>query len=435
MSSIICFRLPSDNRKELVFRPKRIPLKTLYDTTLLFPCIGLYHATTGIPVGHPGFERWLFELQKVEDRKSQTLWKKAENLCSFLNFMLWNTNCDRFQDLSLNHLRDFMIDYRKIPGGADRDPQEWARGISDIFQFLKTYIENNESLSDFKLEPKDLYTPVSVSIKNGKRKIIVNKMSKLYVKPPKKRHKKYRYLLHGHLELFLFEAKKYDPMILPAIMLQAYAGLREGEVVNITMSSIKRITGRYSRIKKIVIELMDEAEFSKEHAGKTEFGSNKVYRRQEVYWDFIDEVIGVLDEHEKYMISRGYSADDDAPLFRNHWGKPLTVSAYSSRVKKLFYEHFLPDLKRLCEHQGTWAENAPYIEAYEREYPGAHMFRHWFTMYLLEYTNLTIEEIAMWRGDKDSEAMKAYIHINERFIRAFKESIFTAQRALFKEIL
>ena len=63
------------------------------------------------------------------------------------------------------------------------------------------------------------------------------------------------------------------------------------------------------------------------------------------------------------------------------------------------------------------------------------MFRHWFTMYLLQNTNLTDDEISKWRGDSCIDSMQAYIHANSEFIRLFRESVFAFQKSVLEEIL
>ena len=113
----------------------------------------------------------------------------------------------------------------------------------------------------------------------------------------------------------------------------------------------------------------------------------------------------------------------------------MSVDTYKGRVKKLFYEHFLPDLKKASEQMGTWAIDAPYIEAFEEDYPGAHAFRHWFTMYLFQRAQLTHDEISKWRGDKSRESMLTYIHVNADMLESFKMSAHTFQRSWLEEVL
>ena len=79
------------------------------------------------------------------------------------------------------------------------------------------------------------------------------------------------------------------------------------------------------------------------------------------------------------------------------------------------------------------ADNAPYIDAYERNYPGAHMLRHWYTMYLLQHTDLTADEVSKWRGDSSTESMREYIHANADLIHTYKCSVFAFQRWVLEE--
>ena len=113
----------------------------------------------------------------------------------------------------------------------------------------------------------------------------------------------------------------------------------------------------------------------------------------------------------------------------------MSVHTYKRRVKKLFFEHFLPDLKKASEQNGTWAIDAPYIEAYEDDYPGAHAFRHWFTMYLLQKAKLPTDLISKWRGDSNRESMLTYIHINADMLESFETAAHTFHRSWLEEIL
>lgn len=66
---------------------------------------------------------------------------------------------------------------------------------------------------------------------------------------------------------------------------------------------------------------------------------------------------------------------------------------------------------------------------------GAHMFRHWFTMYLLTKARLTSGEIMKWRGDSSQESMNDYIHENADLIEIFRESSYTFQSQILEDIL
>ena len=435
MTKVLTFKSRAPDRNGFIFISRGVKMHTAEGESLTFPCIGLYDRETGISICFPGFERWLFRIEKTELKRSETLRKKSGNFCSFLNWFLWNTCHDRLCEVTVSDLRSFMISFREKENGEPRSPSEWERGVSDVFDFLIAYHQQNSGNLPFAYSPDLLREKYEVRNGRNGRRVIVTHMNRFSVKPPMKRSRKYRLLLFGHLEMLLYEAKKYDPMLVLGIMLQSYAGLREGEVVNLTRRSLRRVYAGFGRIGKITIDLTDEPKFSKRHQGRKEFGKIKVYRTQEVFPDFISEIVMEMDRHDALLDSLGILDEPDAPLFANVWKKPMTVKTYSERVRKLFLYRFVPDLKRISENQATWAENAPYVEAYESSYPGAHMFRHWFTMYLLQYARLSSDEISKWRGDSSIESMQDYVHVNSEFIRVFRESAFAFQRSVLEEIL
>ncbi len=62
-------------------------------------------------------------------------------------------------------------------------------------------------------------------------------------------------------DLLLYEAKKYDPDITAGIALGAYAGIREGEMVNVTCGRVKTIRGSYGSISGIEVDLTAKAPY------------------------------------------------------------------------------------------------------------------------------------------------------------------------------
>ena len=426
---VLQFCIPSENRKKFIFTNRPVEIAT---ENVKFPCICLCEKETNLLVSTPGFERWYLNLSEVQAMATMTLQKRAYTICSFLNFWLWNTNCDRISELTLNDIRNFLIDYKKINADTERDLDSWNRGISEVFNFLIRYYEYNKEKMEFSYRTEELCSVGVVRDSGTGRKSIVRKYNKFSVKPPAKHQKKNRLLVYGYLDFILEEAKKHDPMIVLGIALQAYAGLREGEIVNITRRNIHMTYAGFGRIGKICVDITRQAPFSQD--GKSTFGNIKVLRNQEVYSDFVPIIQRIYEQHMNLLTLMDVPADPDAPLFLNKWRKPLSSNTYRVRVQKLFQEHFLPDLQRYCEENGTWAENAPYIQAYQEEYPGAHMFRHWFTMYLVTKTNLSTEEIAKWRGDSSMESMMSYIHVNADMLALYKDSAYRFQRSIWAEV-
>ncbi len=436
MSNVIAFHNIQDERQKYEFINKPVHINLPTGESIQFPCICLYKKDDMSPVAYPCLERWLFRLNETRLMASTTMRKKAAALCNFANYILHETTVDYIHELTVQDIRNFLSVYRIKDNGESRTAQSWEEGVAAIYEFLKTYYDYNKEALDFTYSGNDLVSTNIVKDTQSRRKIVAKQYNYLSVKAPSQKSKKNRLLLYDYLELFLFECVKYDPMIVLGVALQAYSGIREGEVVNLTYDRfIMRYSG-FGRIGDITLDLMEAAPFISERKHKkSSFGEIKRFRKQTVYPDFNDMVLKYFNSHSAHIEALGYKPDGESPIFLNEWGKPMSVHTYKERVKKIFYEHFLPALKTVADTQGTWAADAPFIEAYESEYPGAHMFRHWFTMYLVEKTPLTTDEISKWRGDSNRDSMLTYVHINADMLEAYRNISHNYQRSVLEEIL
>jgi integrase len=237
--------------------------------------------------------------------------------------------------------------------------------------------------------------------------------------------------MYGHLEALLYAAKKYEPMIYLSIALQAYSGLREGEVVNLSFSDIS-IKRRMGTVEKISLDLNKSDKF---RMGKSHTGVIKKPRIQDVYCDFVEDIEDAIEFHKDYLEARGFSTEGDHPLFYNKQGNPMSVTTLQSRIRDLFNDYFLKILKETSDNTEFNGETYAYIEAYDDEYPGAHMFRHWFTMYLITKKKLRPEEVRKWRGDSpNSNSYEEYMHLNYDLIEEYRKTAYSFQERLIEDI-
>ena len=360
-----------------------------------YPCIVLYEEETDIPILYTGLERYLCHLVKSELLNGKTLSAKAYAICHFLNYILKETDINSLHECTLGTVRGFLKSMKTKEDGTEYSKSTWLRYRDYVMDFLLMYYTYNRDILPFQYVGEELKSLTIVKDEKHHKKATIVHNASLHISAPKTTHKKNRILIDGYLDLLLYEAK----------------------------------------VSGIEIDLTDKAPYFKNWSKKTDPGTIKKNRIQKVYNDFISNISDLYEYHIALMESRGFDTSKDAPLFVNRQGKPMTVQTYSDRVKKLFYERFLPSLKRTCELQGTYADNAAFIEAYEIEYPGAHMFRHWFTMYLLTKARLTSGEIMKWRGDSSQESMNDYIHENADLIEIFRESSYTFQSQILEDIL
>lgn len=429
MNNVIQFpqRDVSAYRSKCVFMNRAVPVLDEDGKKKNYPCLVLYEKETGIPILYTGLERYLCHLVKGEVLNEKTLAQRAYAVCHFLNYLLEKTDINAVHECSLETIRSFLKGIKRKDDGSDYKKDTWLRYRDYVVDFLILYYVSNKDTLTFSYKDDELRSFGIARDEKHRRKAVIVHNSSFHVPAPKTTHKKNRILVDGYLDLLMYEAKKYEPGITLGIALGAYAGLREGEVVNITCGRIEVVRKNFGIVSGIVVDLTEKAPHFADWKGRTDPGTIKKYRKQRIYNDFIESFMGIFEEHLLDMERRGYNTGPDAPVFVNRQGKPMTVQTYSDRVKRLFYDRFLPSLKMTCEMQGVYADHAAFIETYESEYPGAHMFRHWFTMYLLTKARLTSGEIMRWRGDSCQESMNDYIHENADLIEMFRESSYTFQ--------
>lgn len=437
MGSIVKFKdnvLNKEERMKYRFINRNVNVMDEDGKRDAYPCIVMYEIESKIPVAYTGYERYLISLVYSERLSGSTLAKRAVEVCKFLNYLLYETDISRIEDCTLDDIRSFLIFSKTKADGTTYQRETWIRMKTYVLSFLRNYYLAYKDIISFQYNGEELQKYIIVRDREKRGKVILADNAGLNVKAPKATAKKNRVLVYGYLELLLYEAKKYDVELALAIGLQAYAGLREGEVVNLTVGSICPIRKQFGQLTGITINLETTSSVFEKWTKKTDPGSIKRFRTQRVYDDFLEDILKLYNYHILWLESHGYDTSSDAPLFLNLQGNIMTVSTYTGRVKQLFYQHFLPMLKYTCEKENTLLENAPFIEAYENQYPGAHAFRHWFTMYLITKTNLKTGEIVRWRGDKNEKSMEDYIHEYGEVIEIYRDSTYRLQEQLLQDI-
>lgn len=437
MGNIVPYKNPELIRRRCKFICRATTYQTTDGKTSSFPSIIAIDADSGIPIMYTELELYILDFRKESFKSEKTLKKRATFICSFLNYLLWHEpQIDGMQDIDLTVIRKFLEYYKTREDGIKRKSDTWKVCRLVVLDFLIAYYERHKEYVEFRYTADELVSKIIIKDSRSGKKHIVNDYAELSTKAPRDGHKKYRLLAYEHLDFMLHQARMYAPDLVFPIALGAYAGLREGEIVNLTTNSIKVLRGAYQTVSRIEIDLNQNASWNENRTLKTPTGEIKKFRTQYVYDDFTRKFLQYYEEHiarlEQYYKTDHIDMPVNGPLFLNKWGKPLTVSAYSVRLKTFFYNIFLPALEQYVIEKDIYMENAPYIEAYKKEYPGAHMFRHWFTMYLLTKKRCLAGEIMSWRGDSSVESMAEYIHANQVLDNAYEASVHYFQKCILE---
>lgn len=435
MNKIVSIDSYKIDRSKYEFETRNILLHDEYGNLRLYFCIVLIEQETKDVVSMTGLEKYVIDLRCADAISESTQRYSMSRITEFLNYVLHDTNVNAINEVTVNEIRGFLIEARTKVSGDELKSDSWERIKKDVLVFLENYYKYHRDVVDFGYNGEDLTNITVIEERDAKRtrKHVVKQFKAFNIKAPKENdhiHRK-RTIMYGHLKALLYVAKIFDPMIYLAIILMAYAGLREGEVVNLSFADILK-NKKLGVSGKITIDLSESDKFRK---GKTHKGVIKKIRQQEVYPDFLAEVAEAIEFHKDHLQAYGLLKEGETPVFYNEQGGAMSVKTLTDRIRSLFNTYFLDILERTSSDTEFEGETYAFIETYKDEYPGAHMFRHWFTMYLITKKNLRPEEVRKWRGDSpNSNAYEEYIHLNYDLVEAYKNTAYSFQENLIGDI-
>ena len=217
-------------------------------------------------------------------------------------------------------------------------------------------------------------------------------------------------------------ARIYDPMIRFAIALQAYAGLREGEAMNVRqerspLSHVPGIKIRYegTAVRGIDIDLTREFQLRSDgiNVGRIKRNPNsptEVYEkhRQTVYEAYLDHL---------QILERTHCEADYMPMFVCRNGKAMTRQAYCIRFGKLVGR--LTDLW-IDSEDPRLSAFAQYLLTYHF---APHALRHYFSVHLA-LDGLDVSRIMALRGDRNPDSALTYFQ-NKGMLREKAERYHT----------
>ena len=392
------------------------------------PCFVLTY--DGVIVGFTGLEDYL--IVKYWSTSDSNLRVAAKFICPFLNFIFLDLGHQYLSDVTISDIANYMQTYMYNENGTAKRGSTCTKCLGHIMSYLQAAYECLGRPKNWSIPEPDLYGELLVSKDHMFRKYPAIKW-----KPPVDVGRlKYRYLPLDYMKLLVEAAAIYDPILVLPLLLAFCGGLRRGEIVNCSIKSIHIRDAAYGRTLRILVDLTENALWAKKDS---KIGKIKKFRTQRIYDDFCNEVKSAYEQHliilENMYQKHGTSLPltEDSPILIMNDLSPMTSNTYSGRVRRLFYDHFLPMLKQRTKEQGSESLDGPYIEQYEKNYPGHHMTRHWYTMYLIVVARLNHDEISVqWRGDSPhSNSITNYIHMHEIGITEFARSAAVYQEALY----
>lgn len=207
-------------------------------------------------------------------------------------------------------------------------------------------------------------------------------------------------------------ALRYAPDIAFAMGLQAFAGLRPGEVCNVRQEGSPKGSG-------IIFTYLDgrviraEIDLSHEYAMRSdgvECGKIKKERKQSVYPPFLEAFQQLYECHKSFLATQTYESDY-CPMFVNSNGMAMTYGNYYTRFQYLVDTYLRP---LLLAHSDP--ECRIYGQLLCENKLAPHSLRHWFSVQLA-LRGEPIDQLQFWRGDKSPESAFVYLQNKGDLVR------------------
>jgi integrase len=331
---------------------------------------------------------------------------KLYYVCRMLNYVL----IERFQDFGADHvfevtremLEQFFRDYAETPkaNGECRGQASVERCIAAVTSFYRSL--RRKFAAQMNLKDHELVTERFVW--NRRSGVVPKIVPTFQARGIRTSRPIFRELPTKAFRLLMNHAFRYTPDISFALCLQAFAGLRAGEVCNIRQeqspigsSLAMTLIGR--DVRKVEIDLTRELPMRSDGAI---CGRIKKERVQCVYPPFLDAFAFAYRHHKEYLSAQKYEPDF-CPMFVNRRGMAMTYANYADRFKTLVEKHFRPALLGSAD-----PELRLYGQLLCERSLGLHVLRHWYSVQLV-LRGEDIAQVQYWRGDSSPESALDYL--------------------------
>lgn len=305
-------------------------------------------------------------------------------------------------DITKDMLEKFFYSYalETMDNGRYRGQDTIEACIATVMSFMANLSWKYGGL--MKVQHSHLYKEKIIYDKRGKQKKI--SVPDFQVNGVREIKYIFRDIPTKAFEIMIPLAFRFAPKIAFAMCIEAFAGLRPGEVCNVRRAdspygpgiTVTEISGRASKIE---INLKRELKL---RSDDVKVGDIKKERTQYVYPVFIDAFMKAYELHMRYMEGREYEKDY-GPMFVNSRGMALTYKNYKEAFDEFIENHFRQELLK---------SNDPELRIYGQllyeNTLSPHSLRHWFTVQLV-LRGEDIGNIQFWRGDKSPQSAFTYL--------------------------
>ncbi len=340
-------------------------------------------------------------------------------ICGFLNYVL----VDRGRKFGIRHVfditKEMMESYfshyalEKQENGNYRGKESVERCVLVVTDFMSRLSVRYGGY--MKVSKSELYEEQSRVTRKGR--LVRKQVPAFHVTGIPTTDGPFRDIPTKVMEVLLPMAFRYAEDIAFGLCLQAFAGLRAGEVCNVRQECSPfgpgiRLTEAGGNVIKAEIDLRRELALRSDSA---ETGKIKKERLQCVYPEFLGTFLKAYELHKEYLKTVGFEKEY-APLFVNRYGKAMSYETYRNRFKTLIRDHLRPYLTSSSD-----PEMRIYGQLLHEHELGTHALRHWFTVQLV-LRGEDIGDIEHWRGDTSPESAFLYLQNKGELVKELKET-------------
>ena len=332
--------------------------------------------------------------------------KKLYYVCGMLNYVL----VDHGRRFGIRHvfgitaemLQEYFDFYASAAkaDGVYRSRDSILKCIGAVTAFMANLVWKFGG--HMKLSRQDIYRDEIAYDRNGRRYHRAVPLFQAVGMPVRRRI--FRDIPYKVFEILIPMAFRYSRDIAFGLCLQAFAGLRAGEVLSVRQECSplgKGITFTEigGRVVKAVIDVEQEVLIRDDDV---EDKKKKKERLQGVYPAFLKAFCKAYEIHKEYLSGRTFDRDY-CPMFINRNGEAMTYESYRIRFHDLVNNHLRPYLIQSAD-----PELRLYGQLLYENQLGTHALRHWFTVQLV-LRGEDIGAIQYWRGDSSPDSAFEYL--------------------------
>lgn len=339
----------------------------------------------------------------LRNKELSTLESHAKIIIIFLNYVFFEKyeqyRIKKLEQLSIDHGNDFLRDYSLgVIGEKNKTKSTVQRAEYILNQF---YLYLDAECEDFNLYN---YGIIENNSENG-YKYLLNRRKKIYKQrslflvsyPNHTPSKRIKYISPFLFLEILKVCDIYYPELKLALCLQAFGGLRRGEVCNVTKDKIQfeKVIDEFAWF---TIDLRSEQNI---RADGKRVGGIKKKRVQPIHPAFLKVLSPIYKQHLELIrdCSNPYGA-----LFLNKNGDAMTKGTYEQKFKRII-KMLLIRLKNNGDFNSLSEMNLLLSGKIN-----THVLRHFFTKFIFQIEKSRNPcEIAYWRGDSSLESALAYL--------------------------